>query len=345
MDFTSAWNKIVSLYNKNFNAKEEIIQSSWEQLFSVIFNYEDEEIDSQRNVQMGVNTKRADIVITNKTEDLFAVELKRYTLHEGREQLFSYLNQLKIDLGILVCDNLYIYNYDYASKENSYTYLEIPFTKDNSNGCRFIELFYKDNFNKQDIKSYIKECNSEKQISNEIKTELSEILIIKLLNQYFSDKYPDIEIDKILNEYKISLSKKTDATTLISPIIPNRTINSSYSGQKDSTKYSVNGIASGGKCPTVFTAVKIYLDSNPNISFTELQLAFPDKMAKPGFGKMLRRKEEISEKEWSGNRFNKHLFTLFDGTEFAVTTQWKPDNMNNFITEVKNIGLEIKPIE
>ena len=54
-------------------------------------------------------------------------------------------------------------------------------------------------------------------------------------------------------------------------------------------------------------------------------------MAKPGFGKMVRRWEEVKPAEWSGSRFNKHPITLSDGTKVAVSTQWKPDNMHNFI--------------
>ena len=107
MSYMIDWNKIVSQYNKIRNCKEEIVQASWELLFSTIFNYSDSEIDAQRAVQMGSSPKYPDIIIKNNNEDLFVVELKQYTLHIGQEQLFSYLNQLKIDIGILICDKLY----------------------------------------------------------------------------------------------------------------------------------------------------------------------------------------------------------------------------------------------
>ena len=347
MSYTSSWNKIVAQYNKNINCKEEIVQNSWEMLFSMVFNYEDSDIDSQRSVKMGVETKRADILIKNDNADLFVVELKRHTLHEGQEQLFSYLNQLKMDLGILVCDNLYIYDYDFTTKENSYSVLEIPFKQDNPNGIKFVELFLKENFDKLKIKDFIRESNSKKESEKNIRNELSVTLITDLLKNHFSKKYPSIDVDKILDEYNISVTKKSAMQTTVSsaaPVLNYAYSAISFSGNKDSTQYTVNGTQTGGKGPTVYAAVKLYVESHGGISFAELQNAFPDYLAKPGFGKMIRRVEEVTQNEWSGSRFNKHPIVLADGTKITVSTQWKPDNMRNFILGSQKIGIEIKPI-
>ena len=349
MSTLAYWNEIVSEYNDNLNCKEEIVQKTWEVLFKLCFGYSKPEIDSQRSVKMGVMTKRADIVIPNGVEDLFVIELKRHVLHEGQEQLFSYLNQLKIDLGILVCDKLYIYDYDYTAKENSYSVLEIPFIQDNPNGSRFVELFSKDNFDKQKIKDFIKECNENKDIVNEIKNEITSNLASELLKKYFKEKYTEIDIDKILAEYTVSVSKKSSvytnpaATISGSSIYVPRMTTSSFM-TKDATQFMVNGTPTGGKGPTVYAAVKAFIDSHPNISVQELKSAFPDYLAKPGFGKMIRKVEDVTPNEWSGSRFNKHPISLSDGTRITVSTQWKPDNMQSFIEGVKKLGIEIVPV-
>ena len=349
MSTLAYWNEIVSEYNDNLNCKEEIVQKTWEVLFKLCFGYSKPEIDSQRSVKMGVMTKRADIVITNGVEALFVIELKRHVLHEGQEQLFSYLNQLKIDLGILVCDKLYIYDYDYTAKENSYSVLEIPFIQDNPNGSRFVELFSKDNFDKQKIKDFIKECNENKDIVNEIKNEITSNLASELLKKYFKEKYTEIDIDKILAEYTVSVSKKSSvytnpaATISGSSIYVPRMTTSSFM-TKDATQFMVNGTPTGGKGPTVYAAVKAFIDSHPNISVQELKSAFPDYLAKPGFGKMIRKVEDVTPNEWSGSRFNKHPISLSDGTRITVSTQWKPDNMQSFIEGVKKLGIEIVPV-
>lgn len=349
MSTLAYWNEIVSEYNDNLNCKEEIVQKTWEVLFKLCFGYSKLEIESQRSVKMGVMTKKADIVITNGVEDLFVIELKRHVLHEGQEQLFSYLNQLKIDLGILVCDKLYIYDYDYTAKENSYSVLEIPFVQDNPNGSKFVELFSKDNFDKQKIKDFIKECNENKDIVNEIKNEITSNLASELLKKYFKEKYTEIDIEKILAEYTVSVSKKSSvytnpaATISGSSIYVPKMTTSSFM-TKDATQFMVNGMPTGGKGPTVYAAVKTYIDSHPNITLQELQTAFPDYLAKPGFGKMIRKVEDVTPNEWSGSRFNKHPISLSDGTRITVSTQWKPDNMQSFIEGVKKMGIAIAPV-
>lgn len=358
MSYADSWNTIVSQFSKNINSKEEIVQNSWELLFCTIFNYSGSDIDSQCSVKMGVMTKRADIVVRNSGEDLFIVELKRHALHEGQEQLFSYLNQLKVDLGVLVCDNLYVYDYDFTAKNDAYSVLEIPFTKDDSNGARFVELFSKENFDKQKIKDFINEGNAKKQAESDMKNELSSELAARLLKDYFAQKYPAIEeaqIEKILAGYNVSVSKKalytpaaaafisssisTDASTR--PFAPSTPF---ALGAKDSTQYTMNGASTGGKGPTVYAAVKYYFEAHPNISFGELQAAFPDNLAKPGFGKMIRRWEDVTPEQWSHSRFNKHPLVLSDGTRAVVTNQWKPDNIQTFIDGVKRLGIEIVPI-
>ncbi len=350
MTFAELWNEIVSEYNDNLNCKEEIIQKSWEILFKLCFGYQKTEIDPQRPVQMGVATKRADIVIKDGNSDLFVVELKRHMLHEGQEQLFSYLNQLKIDLGILVCDKLYIYDYDYTSKDNTYSFLEIPFTPDNPNGSRFVELFSKDNFDKQKIRDFIKESNDKKNAESEIKNELSANLISELLKKYFSEKFPGVNIERVLSDYNISITKKSAMTSPVEPVAISPILKSTFVpsqsafGTKDATQYMINGSPTGGKGPTVYAAVKLYVDTHNGISFSELQNAFPDYLAKPGFGKMIRRIEEVTQKEWSGSRYNKHPIILSDGTQIVVTNQWNLNNMSTFLAGAAKLGIDIKPL-
>lgn len=128
--------------------------------------------------------------------------------------------------------------------------------------------------------------------------------------------------------------------------IQNTTFNPtrSFISIKDATQFMVNGTPTGGKGPTVYAAVKAFIDSHPNISVQELKSAFPDYLAKPGFGKMIRSVEEVTPNEWSGSRFNKHPITLSDGTRITVSTQWKPDNMHSFIEGAKRLGIEVAPI-
>lgn len=345
MNYSDIWNKIVDEYNKNKNKKEELVQRTWEMLFKFSFNYSDGEIDPQKSVKMGSTSKKADIVIKKDNIDIFIIELKRHTLHDGQEQLFSYLNQLKIDLGVLVCDNLYIYDYDFTT-QNKFTMIEIPFEHDNPNGVKFVELFTKDNFDKQAIKNFINEINEKHAAITKIQNELSQGLIIELLKKHFIEtmEISENEVKNVLQDYNISITKNTN--TNIATLSPSCTQSfSKNSACKDNTQYTVNGEHTGGKGPTVYATVKLYIESNNGIGFEELKQAFPDHIAKPGFGKMIRRYEEVSKKEWEGSRFNKEALILSDGTKVAVSTQWTPNNMKTFIDHAATVGIDIKPIE
>ena len=167
-----------------------------------------------------------------------------------------------------------------------------------------------------------------------------------MLKTYFSEKYPAVDVEKILADYNISISPKSVAVAPAfvsdNPAVSHSYIPSPALGAKDSTQFMVNGTPTGGKGSTVYRAVQFYVESHKDISFNELQSAFPDYMAKPGFGKMIRRWEDVTPQQWTGSRFNKHPIILSDGTKVVVSTQWKPDNMHNFIENVARLGIEIK---
>lgn len=341
MEYMDLWNKIVEYFEDNRNSEEKIIQHDWEKLFRE-FGYEKTEIDSQRSIQLGSTERgKPDIILRNGTEDLFVVELKRHTLHNGKEQLFSYLNQLKMNLGIVVCDKLYLYDYDFTQK-NCFSEVEIPFEKDNPDGAKFVELFSKNNFDKQKICDFIKnKCNSQYNIAK-IKNEISSELIKDLLKEHFKAKnsVSDEDFEEAYSEMNISVG--TNAKMLEMPLKNAKAHVSHNTYQKDFTQYTVNGISTGGKCSTVYYAVKLYTEKYPNISFERLQSIFPDEAAKPGFGKMLRQKNDNSVSDW--RRFKTQFIMLSDGTEFTVSTQWKPDNMESFVRFAKKAGIDIQAL-
>lgn len=214
MNYVEAWNKIVGYYEKHDTALEAMIQTVWEDcVFSAILNYDMTEIDSQRAVQMG-STKKMDIVVRKDGKDAFVAELKRHTARAsdgGQAQLFSYLNQLKsVDIGILVCNKLYIYDYDFTkqNEENEKDRLEIPFERDNLDGIKFVELFSKENFNSQNIKEYIKARRKSAENKTLILEEISETLVRIVLKKYFMERFSEEDVEIALDKIDISMSIK-----------------------------------------------------------------------------------------------------------------------------------------
>ena len=122
MDSVKIWNRIVEHYNANYSAKEEIIQKDWEQIFSAFgYNSFFGEIDAHRSIHIGSHQRTIpDIIIHSDEGDLFDVELKQYNLPfviEFENQLKSYLDLLHISVGVLVCQKIYLYVYDFSKSK------------------------------------------------------------------------------------------------------------------------------------------------------------------------------------------------------------------------------------
>ena len=208
MTAAEKWNRIVELHNKHFGAKEQVVQGVWESIFAEILGYSrlDDEIERHRNIRIG-STERVitDIIIKSGGMDLFIVELKQHNLPHSDEmelQLFSYLKQLRNDLGILICDKIYIYSYDYSKDDEEQDKVVIDFFVDNQIGVKFVELFNKSTFAKTDVKEFIEFAIKVEAISNEV----SKDLIYELLKKYFAAQYDSLEIDKAVERFEVEVA-------------------------------------------------------------------------------------------------------------------------------------------
>ena len=152
---TKAWNKIVDQYIININEKDLQIQSSWKSLFCELLGYAESDFVFSRYVTIKNRSCRPDMIVTNGEEDLFIVEYRNKSFTTGEQNILILLQELKINLGILLCNNLYIYNYN--DNFDAYSVLEIPLEKNKSTGNEFIQFFSKKNFDKKLIEEFILE--------------------------------------------------------------------------------------------------------------------------------------------------------------------------------------------
>lgn len=225
MDAREKWEFLVDCYNKNKNAPEQRIQRDWENLFVEIFSYSKllKEVDSQRSIQIGSTVRTIpDIIIHNKEQgDLFVVELKQHTLTTGTEQLFSYLKLLKVDLGVLICNKIYLYDYDITKDDDKQAFVEIAFTKDNPDGIKFVELFSKASFDRQHIKNLIQERKKEKENIHAIQQKVTAEFVRQVLQEQLSETYSQEEIQQALEGIVITVDKKVAMPP--TPFIPSST--------------------------------------------------------------------------------------------------------------------------
>lgn len=331
------WNLLVAQHSEFYNQPENKIQNLWEIYFSELFGFKKilNEIETQRKLHIGSTDREIpDIILKKDDKDLFIVELKQYSLTRNddfEKQLLNYMTHtdLRLSIGILVCKNLYLYYYNHSDNKNDC--IEIPFKKDNELGIKFIELFNKSNFDVENAKKFIQSESKNKNNISNIKKEISAELVKQLLIEHFTKTYNKDIVESALKDFSFNCSERKKENSGTYSATTQNFHDSFTSSGKNKVQYTVNGVHTGGKCHTVRYVIETYVKNNPGISFEQLQKAFPDEAGKPGFKKVIRLFEDVKDAEWSGRRFNKYPIILSDGHKIAVSTQWTPENMENFI--------------
>lgn len=344
------WNYLVSAHKEGKNLSESEIQSDWEIFFadSELFGYsrlKNEIIPHPKLVLGSTEREIPDILINKNNEKIFVAELKQYSISKNtkiEKQLLNYLTHTDIHLsiGILVCDKLYIYYYDFNS--NSTISLEIVFIQDNPDGIKFVELFSKANYDQQAIIDFIKERNAKKNIEDNIRNELTVDLIKELLQKHFLELYPSIDFNQILKDYNIIISQNLlDSSLKFNSFV--KTID------KTKKNYSLNN-QTLAKRQIVLNVMKDYIRNNPNISFDELKEIFPDKL-QGSLGvfqddeELLCAKYKNNKKEYQTRFFTKpeDKIQLQSGRILVVCGEWG-NNFENFYIHAKKLGYDIKQL-
>jgi len=208
------WNKIVELHLQQKYSREEIVQKTWENIFSELFGYGKlfGEIDTQRSIQIG-STERAvtDIIIKEKDKDLFIVEIKQQTSDAGEKQLLSYLKLLHVDIGVLINKKITVFAYDYKKQDNEQIKHDIIFEQNSTDGELFVEIFSKP-FQMERAREFIIQKNSSSKHVQEIKELIDTKYIFDLLNTELSSIYNQSEIQEALEGVEIRIINKDQNT-------------------------------------------------------------------------------------------------------------------------------------
>ena len=210
------WKKICQLVNANKHISEkeyqEIVIKTLEML-----GWNRSEIEEQRKIPSGAAKRlEPDIIITNKYEDLFVIEVKKpNSTHNSRndEQLRSYMRQLRLNVGIIIDEKIHVF-YENENCKLPVEILSIDFDENCKNHSMFIRLFSKESFEKTKLKEYcefqLNKINLTEYISSE---DYKEILLKLIRNNLISNSLindnGDI-INKTLKTIDINISSKQD---------------------------------------------------------------------------------------------------------------------------------------
>ncbi|WP_033147997.1 DUF4268 domain-containing protein [Prevotella sp. P6B1] len=156
------------------------------------------EIIHKQSLRIGNrNRMEPDILVARDNEYQFVIEVKRPGNTQSKEeitQLESYMRQLRLDVGIYIGEHIEVF-YDRPNTNHVVSVFKLAIDLDEKRGARFVELFSKEGFKKEDIVEFCEERIQEIQRQNslnKIKESLiadAQTQIAESLKPYLLDKY------------------------------------------------------------------------------------------------------------------------------------------------------------
>jgi len=190
------------------------------------------DLNIRSSFQVGASKRLTpDIIVKCENSNLFVIEVKRPHIPLNSDfgsQLKSYMRQLKLDVGILIGQNIQIF-YDGTLFGNSeFTLLdEIKFKRDYSKGLEFVELFSKENFGQSKLEIYVKnklEKIENKELEIKLKKELLSEKFVENLKLQIKTKllseYNEKVVENVLNEISINIQAKQINSNRVNYTLP-----------------------------------------------------------------------------------------------------------------------------
>lgn len=314
------------------------------------------EICHKPSIPIGNNNRIIpDILVRDEDEELFVIEVKRpvHQLTEReRQQLESYVRQLKLKVGVYIGEHIEIF-YDQPESRNAVSVLKIPLEIDNKRGAKFVELFSKGKFSKESIVAFCEERIQEMQRQenlNKIREALiadAQQQITESLKPFLKEKYGDTfsedDIEKMLSSivFSAALKELSQQVTSSIPFTPSSTIDTQQAeNNSPRTYYYFNGkwyCANG----FVLAFVKEYARQHPEASFSIMESIFrPELQGSTG---VIRTMDYIRAKNYKGRRFfmeNENILYDCHNIPYAVSTQWSRNNLPAVIALAKSLGFD-----
>ncbi|MHB1106146.1 MAG: hypothetical protein ACYCZ2_07275 [Lutibacter sp.] len=181
------------------------------------------DFDIRPSYQVGASNRiTPDFVIKSVDQNkLFVIEIKQPNIplnSNFQQQLFSYMRFLKLEYGILIGQSIQIfYDGDLVKQEDPILLETIKFEHNSERGLAFVELFDKENFDKEALKDFtlnsLKKINLKQDFKDLTKKIISDDFtarLTELIKQDFISEYDGELIDSVLNEIKINIDKKPE---------------------------------------------------------------------------------------------------------------------------------------
>lgn len=296
------------------------------------------EIMTQYPVQVGRETKLADIVVSSGGIERFVVEVKRPGHHicpEDEMQMFSYMRLVRhqVSFGLYIGDDIRLYYDDSSSTSYPEPILVVDITKDNPDGFKLVELFLKDNFSEEKLQSFCLQRKSELEREEHIRREIHRLVSDQegaYLKQLYADNcvaqgLGDDFAARVLENITISIKNKTAVS--LAELLPfngdtnrkervDRGIRRGKYGLRTKKGFSINGSLPMGCGRLALSIVRQFVVDNPHLTYDEVRRKLPVCAKISTFAEM-RNEDQI--RYFSAPE---ELLKSSDGVEYVLTNQW-----------------------
>ena len=306
------------------------------------------EITTQYPVQVGHETKLADIVVSSEGIEQFVIEVKRPShviCQEDERQMFSYMRLLKnqVWFGLYIGDDILLYYDDRSSQSFPEPLFIVEISKDNPDGVRFVELFAKESFDIEKLQEFCRqkkeELDKEQKIKEEIEMLLSgngEELFKRLYCEYCISKGLEEDFaNRVLEKISVNFLSKDHQTSThyLSDLHKNSPVDNVWEDQirnktafqsKHIKRYSLNKSNPLGCGRLALAIVRQYVKENPHLTYKEIQQRLPSCAAIGTWKEIEQESATRHDPRFMSRWFTRHeeLMTSADKQVFALTTQW-----------------------
>jgi hypothetical protein len=317
------------------------------------------EIEKEHSLHFGsVNKLRPDFIIKSENKRLFVIEIKLPKIpinSDFQRQLFSYMRQLKLEYGILIGQGIQIfYDGDLINHEDPILLETIQFKPDSEKGEKFVELFSKESYSTELLKSFtlnalekINRKEDQKKLTKEILSDKYQIKIIELIKQDFLNEYDGELIDNVLEKISVNISSNISTETEEQKAPKRNWESNVQQNTRDKTKYVINSTGRKlAKNRFVLEFVREYLKKKPT-DFKTLKKIFLDEYQ--GSTGVINTLESVKNKYADkGNKRHfigpNEILVSSDNIQFVVCTEWRKDNVDNIVDLARKNGFEISEV-
>ena len=295
-----------------------------------------------------------DIVLKKNGERVLVIEVKEPNnrLKSRQElQLFSYMRQLELRVGLYIGEKWQLYYNSPEDKDNPHAILTATLTPNSEEGMIFCQLLAYESFSLQSLESFCAKQLQRQHYRKCLQNKLSLMnedgkgsdFILGLMREKLihNNAFVEIlyeELKKIKINYEYGTSKKTKTS---SP--------KSSSEKKKLVKYTLNGGPAMFMTKIALEALRQYVKRFPNATFVEIEERFPKEII--GGRAMVRRYSELRELLEAGskemNRYSaapSEILRSSDGIEFVVCTQWHAGNFPRLVKTLKQLKWIVKRV-